>query len=434
MKVTFICPRLIDKRLAQDMQPLALAILASLTPPDVEIVFYDERFEPIPYAEPTDLVALTVETFTASHAYQIAAQYRQRGIPVVMGGYHPTLAPDEVLQHADAIVVGEAEQVWPILIQDVKAGCLQRIYRSGRLENIAGIQPNRRIFQGKSYSQFVPIEYGRGCRYACDFCASHAFRGPGLCHRPVKDVVADIETLESKFLFFVDDNFFSNVQQARDLCAALRPLKVHWLCQTSLDIAENQEILELMARSGCFGVLIGFESLDEGNLIQMGKKANLGHRDYATCIQRFHDKGLLIYANFVFGYDHDTSRIFETTYEFALRSKFYLAQFNPLMPMPGTGLYEQLGTEKRLIVDPWWLDPNYRVGQAAFIPRGMTPDDLTAGCARLNHAFYSHRTILQRALDPDAWGHNLFSLGIFMAGNLMLRQEVYSRLGQRVTR
>jgi radical SAM superfamily enzyme YgiQ (UPF0313 family) len=244
-------------------------------------------------------------------------------------------------------------------------------------------------------------------------------------------VVAEIKTFGSKFLFFVDDNFFTNTQQARDLCAALLPLKVHWFCQTSLDIAENQEILELMARSGCFGVLIGFESLDERNLAQMGKKANLRHSDYAACIQRFHDKGILIYANFVFGYDHDTPRAFETTYEFALRSKFYLGQFNPLIPMPGTALYDRLKAEKRLLFDPWWLDPNYRVGQAAFIPRGMTPDELTAGCLQINHAFYSSRTLFQRILHPDAWGRNLLSLGIFMVGNFMLRQEVH-RLGQRV--
>lgn len=433
MKITFIYPRLTGKRMAQDMQPLAFAILASLTPSDVEVAFYDERFEPIPYKDQTDLVALTVETFTAAHAYQLAAQYRHRGIPVVMGGYHPTLAPDEALQHADAIVIGEAEQSWPILIQDMKDGHLQRIYRSGRLQNITNIQPDRRIFQGKPYNQLIPLEYGRGCRFACDFCANHAFRGPGLCHRAVQDVVTEIETLGNKFLFFVDDNFFSNPQLARDLCVALLPLKVHWFCQTSLDIADDQEILALMARSGCFGVLIGFESLDERNLAQMGKKANLRHLEYAACIQRFHDHGILIYANFVFGYDSDTIHAFETTYEFALHSKFYLAQFNPLMPMPGTELYKRLRTEKRLIFDPWWLDPNYCVGQAAFIPRGMTADELTVGCTDLNHAFYSSRAILERMLHPDAWGHNLLSLGIFMAGNFMLRQEVYRRLGQRVT-
>jgi radical SAM superfamily enzyme YgiQ (UPF0313 family) len=434
MKITFICPSLTEKRLAQDMQPLAFAVLASLTPPDVEVVLYDERLEAIPYSEPTDLVALTVETLTASHAYEIAARYRQCNIPIVMGGYHPTLAPEEALLHADAIVIGEAEQVWPVLIQDAKAGHLQRIYQSKRLQNIAGIHPDRRIFQGKSYHKLIPIEYGRGCRYACDFCSNHAFWGPGLCHRPISDVIAEIESLGSKFLCFVDDNFFSNPLRARELCEALLPLKVHWFCQTSLDTAENQEILDLMARSGCFGVLIGIESLEERNLIQMGKKANLKRTDYATLIQRFHDKGILIFANFVFGYDYDTPGAFATTYEFALRSKFYLAQFNPLVPAPGTELYNRLKSEKRLLYDSWWTDPNYRYGQAAFIPRGMTPDELTAGCADLNHAYYSYRTIFQRMLHPGAWGNSLFSLGIFTIGNFILRQEIYHRFGLQIAR
>ncbi len=434
MKITFICPSLTEKHMAQDMQPLAFAVLASLTPPDVEIVFYDERFESIPYSEPTDLVALTVETLTASRAYQIAARYRQRGIPVVMGGYHPTLVPDETLLHADAIVIGEAEQVWPVLIQDVKVGRLQRIYQSQRLQNIAGIQPDRRIFQGKSYHKLIPIEYGRGCRYACDFCSNHAFWGPGLCYRPIKDVVTEIESLGSRLLCFVDDNFFSNPLRARELCEALLPLKVHWFCQTSIDTAENQELLDLMARSGCLEVLIGFESLDERNLIQMGKKANLKRTDYATCIQRFQDKGILIFANFVFGYDHDTPRAFETTYEFALRSNFYRAQFNPLVPVPGTELYNRLKSEKRLLYASWWTDSNYRFGQAVFIPRGMTPDELTTGCADLNHAFYSYRTIFQRMLHPSAWGYSPISLGVFMIGNFMLRQEIYHRFGLQITK
>jgi radical SAM superfamily enzyme YgiQ (UPF0313 family) len=244
--------------------------------------------------------------------------------------------------------------------------------------------------------------------------------------------VAEIEMLDSKFLFVVDDNFFSHPQQARELCQALLPLRVHWLCQTSLDLAEDRELLELMVRSGCFGVLIGFESLNEHNLAQMGKKANLKYKDYFTCIQRFHDTGLLIYANFVFGYDHDTPHSFEATYEFALRSKFYLAQFNPLMPMPGTRLYNQLLEERRLLYDRWWLSPDYRFGQAAFVPQGMTPAQLTTGCAQLNRDFYSATTLLRRIVDPDSWQRSLFSLVIFTIGNLTLRQEIYSRLGHSI--
>jgi radical SAM superfamily enzyme YgiQ (UPF0313 family) len=432
MKITFIRPHLNNKRAADAMESLVFAILAGLTPPDVELTLFDDRIEPIPYDHPTDLVAMTVETYTARRAYQIAACFRQRGVPVVMGGYHPTLLPEEALQFADAVVIGDAEGIWPRVVQDAQTGRLQSLYWQQALPPLDGLKLERSIFQGKRYAPISLVQFGRGCRYACDFCSIHAFYGSHVRQRPVNEVAAEIESLERKFVLLVDDNLFTNVAQAEALFRALIPLNIHWACQISLDIASNTHLLDLMARSGCLIALIGFESLDERNLAQMKKKWNLKHNDYATAIQKFRDRGMMTCGTFVFGYDHDTVASFDLTLEFALRSKFCLAHFNPLTPTPGAKLYTRLQAEDRLIYDRWWLDPNFRYGQATFHPRGMTADELTGGCFRARREFNRYSAIFKRGCDLKANCHSPLHLYAFLASNLISRKEIYRKQGLRL--
>ena len=185
MKITFIRPNLYDGRSSDAMHPLCFAILKRLTPPDVTTVFYDERLEDLPLDEPTDLVAMTVETYTARRAYQIAALYRSRGIPVVMGGYHPTFLPDESLQFADAVVVGDAEGIWPQVVEDARSGKLRRLYQQNEFPSLSGSDPDRSIFKGKRYAPLTLVQYGRGCKYNCNFCSIRAFYGNSLRQRPV---------------------------------------------------------------------------------------------------------------------------------------------------------------------------------------------------------------------------------------------------------
>jgi radical SAM superfamily enzyme YgiQ (UPF0313 family) len=429
MKMTFIRPHLNDKRAADAMEPLVFAILAALTPPDVEIAFFDDRLEPIPYDDPTDLVALTVETYTARRAYQIASEYRQRGVPVVMGGYHPTLLPEEALHHAEAVVIGDAEGIWPRVVQDAQAGRLQPLYRQQALPPLNGLKLDRTIFQGKRYAPAMMVQYGRGCRFACDFCSIHAVYDRSLRQRPIQEVIAEIETTDPKFVVFVDDNLFTNPEQAEELFQALIPLKIHWFCQVSLDITQNSRLLDLMAKSGCITALIGLESLDERNLRQMKKGWHLQQNDYATVIEKFYDRGMMLYGTFVFGYDHDTPDTIERTLDFALCSKLALANFNPLTPTPATRLYNRLQAENRLIYDRWWLDPDFRYGQALFHPRGMTADELTEGCFRARQAFNRYSSIFRRAL---ANCHSPYHLGIFLLANLVSRKEIYNKQGAKL--
>lgn len=430
MKITFIRPNMTDMRSSDAMEPLVFAILAGLTPPEVETVLYDERLEAIPYDEPADLVALTVETYTARRAYQIAVQFRRRGVPVVMGGYHPTFLPDEALQYADAVVVGDAEQLWEQVVQDAQAGQLQWLYRQPDYPPLSGIKPDRRIFHGKRYAPAALVQYGRGCRFACEFCSIHAFYGFNLRQRPVGEVVAEIEALNRKHIFLVDDNIFVNVPQAKELFQALIPLNIRWSCQISIDVAQDDELMALLEKSGCTTAVIGFESLNERNLAQMKKKWNLKHGDYATSVQKFQDRGIMIYGSFVFGYDHDTIDSFDLSVEFALRSKFYLANFNPLTPMPGAKLYDRLQAERRLLYDRWWLAPDYRYGQATFHPRGMTADELTAGCFRARRQFNEYTSIFKRAFDFKANARDPYRLGLHLASNIVSRREIVKKQGQ----
>lgn len=434
MKITFIRPNLIAQRSADALQPLVFALLAGLTPSDIELTLLDERLETIPPVITTDLLALTVETYTARRAYQIATHFRRQGIPIVMGGYHPTFLPDEALQYADAVVIGDAEEIWPRLVRDAQAGRLQRLYRQQEriAEPLTGLQFDRTIFNDKHYTPLRPVQAGRGCRFACDFCSIHAFYGPHLWRRPINEVVAEIEALAHKFIVLIDDNIFADTAQAAALFQALIPLNIRWAGQVSIDIAFNDHLLALMAQSGCVAAVIGFESLDERNLIQMKKRWNLQHGDYITAIQKFYDYGIMIYGTFVFGYDHDTVDTFDIALEFAVRAKLALANFNPLTPTPGSSLYQRLQTEGRLIYECWWLDPAFRYGQATFHPRGMTAAELTAGCFRARREFNRYSSILQRAINLQSNCRTLYHLGIYLTANFISRQEIYHKQGQRL--
>ncbi|MBL0170918.1 MAG: B12-binding domain-containing radical SAM protein [Gemmatimonadaceae bacterium] len=411
------------------MTPLVFAYLSSMTPAHIERVLYDDRFETIPFDEPTDLVAMTVETYTARRAYQLAAEYRKRGVPVVLGGYHPSFMPEEGLQFADAIAIGDAEGIWSEILDDARVGRLKPIYRQPGLTPLETIAPDRSIYGGKRYAPIPLVQYARGCKYACEFCSISAFYGRNLRQRSVPEVIREIEALDRNHVFIVDDNIFVDEARATEFFEALVPLKIRWSSQISIDVAGNPKLMDLLRRSGCISVVIGFESLDTGNLRQMKKGWNVRHQDYDTSIARFKDAGVMIYGTFVHGYDRDTPDSFKINLEFALRHKFYLANFNALTPMPGTKLYHRLRREGRLLNDPWWLDSTYRYGGAVFRPVGMTPAELEAGCYWARSQFNSARSIVSRAFDLPANMRSPYALGVYLATNLVSRTEIHRKQG-----
>ena len=432
MKITFVRPNLYDDRSSDAMEPLCFAILKSLTPDDVDVELFDERLEPIPFDIDTELVAMTVETYTARRAYQIADRFRQRGIPVVMGGYHPTLLPDEALEHADAIVKGDAEGVWETVVNDARRRRLQRVYASAEFPPLDGPLPDRSIFEGKRYAPMGLVQFGRGCRFNCTFCSIRAFYGNNLRQRPVEDVVEDIRHSGKRHIFLVDDNLFVNRDKASALFEALVPLGISWSCQVSIDIARDAELVQLMRKSGCISALIGFESLNPDSLRQLNKHWNTKWQSYDDAIDVFRRAGIMLYGTFIFGCDSDKADAFDDVVAFALRNKFVLANFNPLTPTPGAPLYDQLKDEGRLLHDRWWLDPDFGYGDATFEPLGMTADELTTGCFAARQTFNTAGSIFGRLLDLRANCRTPFRAGVYLAANLMSRREILRKQGRRL--
>ncbi|MHC5211444.1 MAG: B12-binding domain-containing radical SAM protein [Planctomycetota bacterium] len=430
MKVTFLRPAMGAARTRDAMEPLALGILAGLTPPDVEVELIDERVEPVPASLEADLVALTVETYTARRSYQLADELRSRGLKVVMGGYHPSLLPEEVGRHADAVVIGDAEELWPRVLDHARRGRLQSVYRRESHASLAGMHVDRRLFAGKHYAPVSLVQYSRGCRWACDFCSIHAFYGTSLLQRPIAEVVAEIEQLPRRHVFFVDDNLFVDRVRLKALLRALVPLGIRWSCQVSIDVTQDAELVRLMQRSGCVTALVGFESLNGDNLRQMGKGWNLRFGGYERAIRTLKDAGILIYGTFVFGYDGDTPAAFDEAVDFALHHKLFLANFNPLTPTPGAPLHDRLAREGRLLHDRWWTDPGYRYGEATFRPRGMTGDELTEGCYRARTRFNTYSSIARRLLGQGLPLTNPYRTSLFLMSNLLSRREIRRKQGR----
>lgn len=410
------------------MEPLPAATLAGLTPDDVGIRFYDDRMETIPFDEPTDLVAISVETYTARRAYQIASTYRARGVPVVMGGFHASLCPEEVAGHAEAVVVGEAEESWPRLLDDFRHGTLQKFYRSTGRPSLERMRPDRSIFHGKRYLKVGLVEAGRGCHFKCDFCAVQTVFNSSQTRRPVDVILDELREIKDsrKLVFFVDDNITSNLAQAKEFLRALIPLKLRWVSQSSINAAHDEEFLDLMVRSGCQGVLIGFESLNPANLTAMNKTFNLSRGGFEKALANLRRHRIRVYGTFVFGYDGDTVDSFAPTVEFAIGHGMYIAAFNHLTPFPGTPLYARLRDEGRLLYDAWWLDESYSYNRIPFRPVGIEAEDLRRHCIGARRRFYSWPSILRRGFDPVN-RTNAFMWRNFYLINAMHRGDVSMR-------
>ncbi len=424
------------------MEPLQLGVLAGLTPPDVQCVLYDDRIESIPYDEPTDLAAITVEIYTARRAYEIAEEYRLRGVPVVLGGFHPTLLPEECRQHADAIVVGDAELIWPQVVEDVRAGQLRAVYESPPGEpQSGGVQPRRDLFRGKGYLPITLMQFSRGCRFSCDFCAISVFFNRRNFVRRTEEVLDEIAHQDRKFIFFVDDNLLSNHEAAKSFLRALIPLRIRWVSQASLDMTNDPELMELLVESGCLGNVIGFESLNPHNLRQMKKGPNFltngrgkAFRDgwdyYERAVQILRDHHLQTWAAFTLGHDHDTLESIRQTSEFAMRNKFCFAAYNILMPYPGTPFYERLRGENRLLFGgQWWLHPQYRFNHAAFIPRQMTPDELTQACWECRRQWNTPSSIFWRMWDFKTHLSSPIRLAAYLQYNPIYAREAKKKQG-----
>jgi len=406
------------------MEPLQLAILASLAKDDDEVKLYDDRLEKIPFDEKADFVAITVDSFNARRAYEIAAEFRKRETKVILGGVHPTLLPEEAENYADAIVIGDVEPVWDEMINDIKSNKLKKRYKGEFGEPQAGSFPRRDLFKGKKYLPVSLVQFSRGCKFNCSFCSvSKFFKNSHQC-RKIEDVIYEIEKDKLKTVLFVDDNLVADREKTKILLKELIPLKIKWASQSSLDMVKDREMLDLMAQSGCVGHLVGFESINVNTLKWFNKAVNYREfNNYKEALEIFRDYGFLTWASFMIGNDFDTLDTIEKTVEFAIKSKFTLAFFHILMPYPGTKIYEQFKAENRLLYDGhWWNHPDFMYNKATFVPKNITPEQLADAAVKANKDFYTFSSITHRFFDFKTHLRNLTNFGVYTKFNQVLKK------------
>ena len=394
MQIELIAPASEDSAL---LPRLGLGLLAAQTPSDIEIIYTDDIVQPFDLdrdVKDVDLVGISVDSKTARRAYDIAARYRQRGIKVVMGGIHPTALPDEALLHADSVVIGEADKLWGKVVADFQAGELQPRYAGG-WPDLAGIPWARRdVFRSRKYIPFQVVQTMRGCPYPCEFCSVSTANGTTLRMRPVDDVVGEFKTLGSRLLF-ADDNVMIHRKYAEELFSRLADLGKSWVGQCSLAAIQHEPNIALMARSGCKGLFVGLESIDEATLALTGKKQNRPEH-YEEIIGRLREYGIGTWASFVFGFDTDDTEVFDRTVEFGIKARLTMASFAILTPYPGTRLYRRLADEGRLTDKTWWLRADHDAGSPYFVPKRMTREQLREGWMRAWQRFYSWSSIGRR--------------------------------------
>lgn len=398
MKIALIAPAWEDPLWKSEKEksifpPLNLLTLAALTPPEHEVVVIDESITNIDWEEKYDLVGISAMTALAPRAYTIADTFRSRGIPVVLGGMHPSTLPEEAKIHADAVVIGEAESTWPLLLEDLSRGDLKPFYRQEKITPLRNMAvPRRELLDRARYLVPDTVQTTRGCPHACSFCTVSQFFGRRFRFRPVEEVISEVKALEGEVIAFVDDNIIGNPSYAKRLFRALAPLKIKWFSQGSLNIARDEDLLRLAAESGCIGLFIGFESLSPDSLAAVGKSFNKVE-EYSAAIKRIHDHGIAIEGAFIFGFDEDDDSIFERTVRFAQENRLEAAQFGILTPFPGTPLRQKLEKERRILSNDW---SEYTINKVVFEPKRMSPKTLQEGFNWAWQEFYSLSSISRR--------------------------------------
>ena len=373
--------------------PLNLCMIAAYTPDDIEVSITDECVNSLDFDKTVDLVGITCLTATSARAYEIADAFRERGVKVVMGGIHVSSLPDEALQHCDSLVIGEAEGIWDQVVQDFRCGRLTRRYRNGNFVDLRGLPlPRRDLLNPGDYVTINTVQTTRGCPFNCSFCSVKLFNGGTYRFRPIEDVVEEIKSLPSRNVFFVDDTILTQKERTKELIKTLIPLKIRWGSQSTILIAQDDELLEMAAESGCLGFAIGFESFWPNTLDEMGKSFNKPEH-FHKLIKKIKSYGMIVWGSFVLGFDRDDEESIQFTIEMARNSKLDFACFNFLTPLPGTEVYHQLVREERL-TDSNWGD--YNMANLVFKPRKMSGKALEREMRNAWLDFYSLKAICKR--------------------------------------
>jgi radical SAM superfamily enzyme YgiQ (UPF0313 family) len=418
MKILLISPTIDTKKRTNKglmMPQLSLYILKGLTPPEHEVVTIEEEAEGVDLDAQCDLVGISCMTANSPRAYQLAGEFRARGKTVVLGGVHPTILPDEALQYANCVVIGEAEGVWAQVLQDFQQGRLKNKYHNPMPDLDKYVHKDFSKMVKRRLYNLIPILTTRGCPYNCEFCCVTNLYGKKIRHIPVKNVIRDIRESRAKNFMFLDDNIIGQPKYAKELFNALKPLKIKWVGQASVSLLVGDKgLMKLAAESGCKALFIGIESVSETQLKTM-HKAIKDISKLESALKKIRKMGILIHASMIFGFDNDTKETFSDTVDFLIKNKVSTASFNALTPYPGTQTFDELKNANRLITTDWkYYDHNTVV----FKPRGMSPYDLQLYKTEAKKQFYSIASVLKRL--PG----NLYSPFIYLFTNFGHMKQV----------
>ena len=377
---------------------LTLPYIAALVPKDIEVVIVNEMVEDINFDGSYDLVGITFQGTNFSRAFEIAQEFRRRGITVIMGGMTVSNNPEIMLEQCDSIVLGEAELIMEDLLNDFKKGKLKRIYKSGSFCDLSNIAtPRYDLMDKRKYNNYMPVQASRGCPHHCTYCSMAPIYDGRFRMRSVVNVVEDIIVLKRmgyKRIFFVDDNLVVNTKYTKELLRAIIPLKIKWSGQSALTSLEDDEILDLMNESGCEVLAIGFETINQDTLVTVKKRSNTVD-SYRLIINKLKNRGIHIMGMLMFGFDQDDKTVFESTYKFFSDVGISLPECFILVPSPGTQMFNQFQREGRLLHEDY---SKYNVSEVAFVPKKMTPEELQTGYNDTFERFYSISSIMSRVI------------------------------------
>ncbi|MBI5048661.1 MAG: B12-binding domain-containing radical SAM protein [Deltaproteobacteria bacterium] len=374
---------------------LSLPSIAGLTDNRFEITIVDDNIEDINFDAKPDLVGITTMTALAPRAYEIAQEFRKRGVPVILGGIHVSMLPEEAANYADSIVLGEAEDVWPVVLEDFIHSRLKKIYKGTGQHTLVNLpRPRLDLLKRDRYFSSSLLMASRGCPHDCHYCSVTTFWGKGFRYRPIPEVIEELKSLKGRMVFFADDNLYGNKVYAKKLFREMVPLKKKWSCQGDSLIANDKELLNLAAESGCQWIFIGIESISEKNLAKMRKSFNKV-KQYKESFKKIHDAGINIFGSFIFGLDEDDKNVFKETVDFAIDAKLDAANFYILTPLPGTKLFQEMKDEGRLLHTEW---DKYDANHVVFKHPKLTSEELLSGLIFAYKYFYSIPSISKRML------------------------------------